>query len=622
MLLALGWLASQDVPAQARTPGPDPVAFDRLVEAVERGDRVITSPQEIRGVVQELDALRPREDAMRELRLRGFRCDYDDLGPPASGLAYARAGLSDARRLQDVGSQIRFLLCEGHYIDGSGLVSQSIVPVEAALALARKHEDPRLLAQALAHRGGLRSLVGEQAAALGDFLDAQRALSKAGLKKEAEAALQDIAVAYRRMGDHAKALEYLRQSVAFAEREGYWSTLTIGLLQTAFLHEDLGRLDESLAVLRRVSALALQHGLEYDAAAAQLGMASVLVKKGQWDAAELALSAASDGFDRLADRSNEGMLHLVRGQVHAGRGDHAGAIAQYLEAGRAFDIDPNLRYQVDLYAARSLSQEALGNYRAALNDLKLERSGRRKLNEDARTQQSLLLQYQFDTARRDLQNAQLQSERRNQQKQLAMIRRANRWQAAALVSFGLLLVGLVIVLVQQHRRTRRIHALALTDALTGVANRRHLEAAAAEAVSRSRADHKPLSVLTFDLDCFKRINDNHGHACGDRVLVRIVRECEAALRQGDLLGRIGGEEFVVLLPDTAPDHAMQVAERLRESIERLDLSDIAADIRVTISLGLALLQAHDHALGDVIDRADAALYRAKAAGRNRVEVEA
>ena len=518
-------------------------------------------------------------------------------------------------------SQVRFLLCEANYIDSTGLVSQSLAPVEAALTLARAHGDARLQAQALSYRGGLRSLIGEQAAALADFLQAQRMLADAGLAKEAEAALQDIAVAYRRMGDYAKALDYLRQTVAVAERESDWGTLSIVLLQTAFLHEDQGRLDESLAVLRRVAALAAEHGLEYDGAAAQLGMASVHVKQGQWDAAEAALSAAGTGFDRLGDRSNEGMLHMLTGQILAGRGDHERALAEYLEASRAFDADPNLRYQVDLYASRSLSQEAMGNYRAALNDLKLERSGRRRLNDDARTQQSLLLQYQFDTARRDLQNARLESERRNQQKQLEVIRTANRWQAAALLSFALLLAGLVVVVLQQYRRTRRMQALALTDALTGAANRRHVDAAAAEAVGRARVSGRPLSVLTFDLDSFKQINDRHGHAGGDRVLVRTVRECEAALRQGDLLGRIGGEEFIVLLPDTPPDHALQVAQRLRECVERLDLSDIAPGLRVTISLGLAMLRPQDDGVQGAIDRADAALYRAKEAGRNRVEVE-
>jgi diguanylate cyclase (GGDEF)-like protein len=629
LLACSGWCVA-DVPAQAHVApadrarfgtSPDAHQFDRLIEQIERGDLIVSSPQQIRDAVKVLDGLRPADDAKRELRLRGFRCDYDDLGQPASGLAFARAGMADAQRLGDVGNQIRFGLCEANYIDGSGQTSQSAASVATALALARKHGDPRLLAQALIHRGSLRSLLGEQAAALTDFLEAQRVYKAAGLHKEAEAGLGDIAAAYRRMGDHDKALEYLRQGVAFAERQGDPGLLSVALLQTAFLHEDLGRHDEALAVQRRAIQVAAEHGLEYDVAAAHLAMASSLVKKGDFSGAETALATARIGFERLGDKSNEAMLQLLEGMVLAGRGDDVLALEHYDRATREFDADPNLRYQVDLYAARALSHEALGDYRAAMDDLKLERTGRRKLNDDARTQQSLLLQYQFDTARRDVENAQLQAEQRSQQQRLKVVERANRWQVAALISSSLLLLLLSVLFLRQLRSMRRINRLALTDALTGVANRRHIEVAAEQAVEQSRASGQPLAVLTFDLDWFKRINDGHGHASGDQVLVRVARACEAVLRQNDLLGRVGGEEFVVLLPNTPPEAALLVAERLRDSVHRLDLSDIAEDLGVTISLGLAMLRPQDDGLHDVIDRADAALYRAKDAGRNRVAIE-
>ncbi|WP_460762945.1 diguanylate cyclase [Lysobacter fragariae] len=620
--MTLGWLASADVPAQvALAAGPDPKQFDKLVEDVERGDVVVTSTPEIRDIISRIDALRPKDDPPRELRLRAFRCDYDDLGPPSAGLAYARAGMADAVRAHDVGNQIRFGLCEASYIDGTGQMSQSLVPVEAALTLARRHNEPRLLAQALTHRGSLRSLRGEQAAALVDMLEAQRVYAHAGLDKEAESTLQDIAVAYRRMGDYDKAMDYLRQSIAFAEREGVWSSLTVSLLQTAFLHQDRGQQDEALAVLRRVLEISAEHSIDYDAAAAQLAMAQSLVKKGEFDQALLALSAARHGFDLKGDRSNDGMLHLVQGQLLAGQGDHATALTHYDESARAFSADTNLRYLVELYEARAQSHEALGNYRAAMDDLKLERTGRQKLNDDSRTQQSLLLQYQFDTARRDLQNAQLQADSRAQRQRLDAIERASHWQLAALISSALLLALLLGLLWRQLRRMRRINALALTDALTGVANRRHIEVASREAVAYARANNTPLAVLTFDLDWFKRINDSHGHAAGDLVLVRVTRACEAVLRQNDLLGRIGGEEFVTLLPNTPVEAATHVAERLRDAVAGLDLSDIAADLSVTISVGLAMLRPGDDGVHDVIDRADIALYRAKEGGRNRVDSE-
>ena len=424
-----------------------------------------------------LDACGPQDDALRELRLRGFRCDYDDLGPPASGLAFARAGISDALRLRDVGSQIRFGLCEANYIDGSGQITQSLVSVEAALGLARKHNEPRLLAQSLIHRGGVRSLLGEQAAALSDFLEAQRVYTNAGLKKEAEASLQDIAVAYRRMGDHDKAMEYLRQSVAFAERERYWGVLSVSLLQTAFLHEDRGRYDEALAMQRRALQVASEQAWNTTWPRAPR----------QWpprrrSAATLMPPRSPSprprgGFDRLGDRSNEGMLQLLEGQVHAGRGDHAAALPHFDARRAPSRPTPTCATRWTCMPRAALSHEALGDYRAALNDLKLERTGRQKLNDDARTQQSLLLQYQFDTARRDLENARCRPSAAASSS-VAHDRARNRWQLAALSAAGLLVALLLFLLLRQLRSMRRINALALTDTLTGVANRRHIETAA------------------------------------------------------------------------------------------------------------------------------------------------
>ncbi|GAB6197611.1 hypothetical protein PAGU2595_029540 [Lysobacter xanthus] len=120
----------------------------------------------------------------------------------------------------------------------------------------------------------------------------------------------------------------------------------------------------------------------------------------------------------------------------------------------------------------------------------------------------------------------------------------------------------------------------------------------------------------LDIDGFKAINDAHGHLVGDQVIARVAEACQQALRQADEIARTGGEEFVVLLPDSAVDEARQVAERLRAGVEALDFNDVAAGLRVTISLGVTSLIARDAGLPELLARADEALYQAKAAGRN------
>jgi diguanylate cyclase (GGDEF)-like protein len=135
---------------------------------------------------------------------------------------------------------------------------------------------------------------------------------------------------------------------------------------------------------------------------------------------------------------------------------------------------------------------------------------------------------------------------------------------------------------------------------------------------KAREAHEPLSILAIDVDEFKRINDTHGHAAGDRVLRQIARACVEALREGDLLGRIGGEEFLAILPNTTLDRALDVAERLRHRVESLELADLPTDLRATISIGVAQMHASEEDAADLTRRADMALYQAKAQGRNRV----
>jgi diguanylate cyclase (GGDEF)-like protein len=157
-----------------------------------------------------------------------------------------------------------------------------------------------------------------------------------------------------------------------------------------------------------------------------------------------------------------------------------------------------------------------------------------------------------------------------------------------------------------------------TDVLTGLLNRRALSLAAAREIAVARRHHFPLSLLLLDLDHFKQINDRHGHAGGDTALARVAQCLTENLRTSDICARIGGEEFVALLPGYDGEHALQAAERVRSAIEALQLEHRGIPIPLTTSIGLADIAPEDDVLEDLIFRADSALYRAKQEGRNRV----
>ena len=172
------------------------------------------------------------------------------------------------------------------------------------------------------------------------------------------------------------------------------------------------------------------------------------------------------------------------------------------------------------------------------------------------------------------------------------------------------------------QRVRLGHELvrqANTDPLTGVANRRHLMDRLATEFERTRR-HPALccSVVALDLDLFKRVNDRWGHAAGDDVLVHVTRLMQQEIRSLDLVGRSGGEEFTLLLPDTGADEALALAERLRRRVEATPLQRADETITVTVSIGVGCILASDTSPDAALVRADHALYAAKAAGRNTV----
>jgi diguanylate cyclase (GGDEF)-like protein len=170
------------------------------------------------------------------------------------------------------------------------------------------------------------------------------------------------------------------------------------------------------------------------------------------------------------------------------------------------------------------------------------------------------------------------------------------------------------------KKAQLLEQLAMTDSLTGLHNRRQFLELAALEFQRARRYRHPLSVLMLDIDGFKQVNDTYGHAVGDQILQIVSTRCRKSLRDIDLLGRYGGDEFVVLLPEDDLNGARNAAERLCRYVAATSVDTDRGLLNITLSLGAAALAEGDADVASLLNRADAALYRAKNAGRNRVEV--
>lgn len=178
---------------------------------------------------------------------------------------------------------------------------------------------------------------------------------------------------------------------------------------------------------------------------------------------------------------------------------------------------------------------------------------------------------------------------------------------------------LQLTLIAQLEQTKEnLHHLSVTDELTQIFNRRHFLAVAQQTFAVSQRNSKPFSLVLFDADDFKKINDTYGHITGDQVLKHIAKLTQGNIRAGDVLARYGGEEFIVLLPETPMPRALEVAQRIQQSLWEQPFA-LHKGIYPTVSIGVATFKPTMQQLDDLLSQVDDALYRAKNSGKNRIE---
>ncbi|MEO6173203.1 MAG: GGDEF domain-containing protein [Arenimonas sp.] len=191
-----------------------------------------------------------------------------------------------------------------------------------------------------------------------------------------------------------------------------------------------------------------------------------------------------------------------------------------------------------------------------------------------------------------------------------------QWQVIILGSALFLL--LVILALRHVYKTRHMRILAMTDELTKLPNRPHILTFLSDQAKTAYEEEQPISVIAFDIDHFKKVNEEYGHDAGDVALKTIADIANLALRRGDRVGRIGGEKFLVVLPGSPKKPAIDIAERLRCSVEVTELEKLPKGLRMTISLGVSEWNAGHETMDTFLKRADKALYEAKNSGRNQV----
>lgn len=571
-----------------------------------------------RDALAALGLLSRQPDADLEIRARILLCDHlseRDRAAAEREVELARSLLPRAGRR---GLEAGVLVCQGTILETAGDNAQAREYYERAVEIATARSDDEMLAGALFSRGYLLGLQGQYAAGLMDLKRAEATYERIELPHHALTALNGIAILYNRMGDNPQARNMYTKALEAQRQAGMRREQGVTLHNLGRAHENMQEwaaakqaFEESYAISRE---LKYARGEGY----ALRGLAAVANGVGDPGNALLTLDRAAALQRQTPDARLNAQIQLARGvALHQLNRlpSSAASLHQALEVFKQADSLSELRAT---HAELAAVYAEMNNWRAAHDHLLQAQQTAERLFRNQVDQRFTSLKVEFDTAAKEKENELLLRENEANQKALEHERRARGLQATV-ITLTVIMAGLLATLaVYQWRSKRRMRHLAMTDELTGVPNRR---AVLTQLVPLLDPRVQRCAMLVIDIDHFKSINDQHGHAEGDEALRAVAVQLRTEVREPAFIGRLGGEEFVVVVPDADLQAAQRLAERFREQVTKIDTRRWLADRYLTVSIGLTLANLAADTPSAMLQRADAALYEAKRAGRNCVRAQ-
>lgn len=559
-------------------------------------------------------------DAELEAEIEVQRCWVLAVGQPAQARSHLEQLLP---RLTEAGRGVlagKARLCGGYALERLHQHKEAVAIYESVVAEAQRLRSARLEADARTLRGEARYERGDYGNALADLSRAYDIYLAQNNEPRQRYLLNAIANLYAdaNIGEFDRAIEYYERLARANEKPGRERELSTTLYNLGSTLERKGALEASLTHYRRAAELDRARGDVLEAAYSDRSIGIVLTKLGRGTEALPIFERALRIFAEGKDPDRTAMTRLSRAITLRTLGRPREALPDLNHALAHFKADGNERFLERIHDERAQVLAALGDLAGAVEERNQQVRIMRALTDRAKSDQTARMRVLFDTQRKEEENRALLVENAARSQALADAARIRLLQSWIIALAAFLLLGAAAFAWQQGRTAGRMRDLAMTDELTRLANRRQLFALADVETRAARAGGLALAVLGFDIDHFKRVNDTYGHDVGDVVLSRVAQAARSALRTSDRLGRTGGEEFIALLPRTDLATALEVAERVRQTVAAVDFEDVAPGLKATVSIGAAQLPANEAELGATLKRADEALYAAKQGGRNRV----
>ncbi len=570
-----------------------------------------------RSADQALELLKRNPDPDLEIRARLLICDYQSERDTAAAQREIEAMSSLLPQATRQGLRAGILDCEGETLENSGNNVKAMAQYTEAVAVASGQHDDEMLALSLFSRGYLLGVMGDYANGLIELRRANVLFEKLKKPLHSMTALNGIASLYNRMGDYVQARHIYMRALAAQRHAGLQREQVVTLHNLGRANENLHDWDaaraafaESLEISRKINYL---RGEAY----AMRGLAAVANALGDAQGALETLKVAEEIQKQVPDARLRAQIQLARGislhrlqRLPEATSALESALVDLKRADALYDLN-------QVYSELAAVYADTGNWRDAYARQVDAKNASDKLLRNQLEQGFATLKVEFDTATQDKENAALKRQNEANERALAQARNVRRLQATVIILTISLVLLLTMLAVFQHRSTVRMHVLAMTDELTGVPNRRAVLGRLDPLLRRD--EPQPCSILIVDVDYFKAINDQLGHSTGDEVLKVVAATVRTSVREPAFFGRLGGEEFLIVLPGTRLAEAHGQAEKLRQLIEAVDTTRWFDDKRcITCSIGVSVSVPGRDTPSTMLQRADAALYSAKRGGRNCV----
>jgi diguanylate cyclase (GGDEF)-like protein len=534
-----------------------------------------------------------------------------------------REGLAAAADLaSDSPLTLRLRVLDGVGATNRGDYATARELLSATVTLARAAGETGIAVLGAAELGFALSLAGNHESAQ---LELQRAHGEAvALRDEfLIASVNEVfGTLYTYIDEYGNALSHYRQALRGYQQLGYEVYQAEAIYGIAVAQREAGEYEAALANFQRYGEITGRHGDlhgEFDTA---YGLASTYGDMGDCERALPAIDRAL-ALEGPEDYKAELLKHAA--VCHARGGDGAAARQALQRATAIIGAIEELRgtrWEIDLQRAQAEMLAALGDYQGAYTALRDFHRERIALLETNASQRRVSQRATLENIRQNLQIDLLQEQARVRELELERQQQGLRTQRLANLFAVFAVLVAVGIVVWRLRDTHRLRELSNRDPLTGLANRRRIFARLEELLAGRQPGTTQLSLLLLDIDDFKTLNDRYGHPSGDAALQAVAGALRAALRPGDEVARVGGEEFLVVLPRTAASGAQEVAERILARIRELRIGDPQLGLGVTASLGVAVFGVHGNNIDALYSAADRALYGAKRSGKDRVEYAA